>query len=69
MKKTFKIREVIDRYKFYVRYRNIIQETQPEIIEHYKFIEMGTLRELAILKAESPNSYRFACVLNKLLLN
>lgn len=69
MKKTFKIKEVIDRYKFYVRYRDVIQKTQPEIIEHYKFIEIGALRELAILKAENPNSYRFACILNKLLLN
>lgn len=69
MKNTIKIKKLIGRYKAYVRYKEMVAKQQPESIEYYKIFEMDTLREIAELKAESPTSFRFACALNKLVLN
>lgn len=69
MKNTFKIQNLIGRYKAYVRYKEMVEKNQPETISHYKLFEMDTLREIAQLKAESPSSFRFACALDKLILN
>jgi len=69
MKNTFKIQKLIGHYKSYVQYKEIIQEERPEVVGYYKFIEMDALREIAELKAENPASFRFACALDKLILN
>lgn len=69
MKNTFKIQKLIGRYKAYVRYKEMAQKELPESIEYYKFIEMDALREIAELKAESPTSFRFACAIDRMILN
>ena len=69
MKNTLKIKKAISRYKAYKRYKAMVQKDQPESIEYYKFYEMDILRELATLRAESPNSFRVACALDRVILN
>jgi len=69
MKNTLKIQKLIGIYKEFTDYSELIKEVQPETLEYYKFIKMDTLREIAKLKSESPTSYRFACALDKLILN
>lgn len=69
MKNTIKIKKLIGRYKAYVRYKEMVENKQPESLEYYKMFEMDALREIAELKAESPASFKFACALDKLILN
>jgi len=69
MKKTIKIKNLIERYKAFIRYKEMAKKELPESIEYYRFIEMDALREIAKLKAESPTSFKFACAINRLILN
>lgn len=69
MNNVLKIQQVINQYRAYKEYKEMLEKEQPETIKYYKVFEMGLLRELAELKAESPNSFRFACALDKLIMN
>lgn len=70
MSKTSKIRKVVNRYKAYKRYKNmLIKNNGQDYIKEYKFFEYGTLRELAVLRAESPRLFTLACALDRIILN
>lgn len=69
MRNTLKIQKAINRYKALQRYKKMLKDANTDYIEHYNFYEMDMLREIAALKAESPTSFRFACALDKIILN
>lgn len=70
MKETLKIRKIVNRYKAYLRLKAyLIEKGDTEALEHYKFYESATLRQLAGLKGDSPLSFKLACAMDKIILN